>query len=103
MSYIILTDSQKNPGEKVALVDRTKYPNQWWTELIDRAVVFTKKETADIQCSKLKFNNPKVYNFEKGKKRLGQVEVIKNSNWLSRALDRKMSEWHDDDWEENSD
>ena len=101
MSYIILANSQQKPGEKVALVDRTKHQDHWWTESISNAIVFTKKEQADIQVAKLKFNHPQVFEYEKGKKRLGQVEVYKSrkSNF-SRMLDEHEQLWHDDDWYE---
>lgn len=100
MGYIILADSQKKKGEKVALADRTKCKDIWWTEMIEKVIVFTNKTAADTQCSKIKYNNPKVYTYENGKKRLGQVMVSTGQSWFSRALDRKMQEWHDDDWYE---
>lgn len=100
MSYVILTDSRKKQGEKVALVDRAKHKDIWWTEFIEKAMVFETKSAADIQCSKIKFNNPQVYTYDNAKIRLGQVLVKSNQSWLSRALDRKMQEWHDDDWYE---
>ena len=100
MSYIILADSQKKPGEKVALVDRTKCKEHWWTENVSKAIVFTSKEAASNQCGKMKYNNPKVWEFEAGRIRLGQVAVTRHRSWLSDALDRKMTEWHDDDWYE---
>lgn len=99
MSYIILVNSRKKAGEKIALVDRSRFREQWWTENVCKAKVFESKEEADSQCKKIKFNNPTVYTYEKGKVRLGQVEVRKKG-WLEKALDRKMQEWHDDDWYE---
>lgn len=100
MPYIILSKSQKKHGEMVALVDRTKCQDHWWTEIIESAVIFTSKNAAEIQCSKLKFNKPKVWEYNAGKKRLGQVEVIKQRSAVSDALNAKQYQWHDDDWYE---
>lgn len=100
--YIILAKSRNKQGEMVALVDRKRFKDQWWTENIDKAVVFTSIEQAQIQHSKLKYNNPKVWGYEKGRKRLNQVREIRtvNNNTLYNALCRKEMEWHDDDWHE---
>jgi|WetSurMetagenome_2_1015567.scaffolds.fasta_scaffold367090_1 hypothetical protein len=100
MGYIILAKSREKQGEMVALVDRTKCKEHWWTENISKAIVFTSKDAAQSQCSKLKFNNPKVWDYDKGKVRLGQVEVITRRSSISEALQRKNSEWYDDDWYE---
>ncbi len=100
MSFLILTKSRKKQGEMVALVDRNRFKDHWWTENIEKAVVFTSKEQAQIQCSKLRYNNPKIWGYEKGRKRLNQVKKIRRSNTLHNALCRKEMEWHDDDWYE---
>lgn len=99
MSYIILSDSRKFEGQKVALVDRGRFKKQWWTEHINKAMIFVKLTAAEIQVKKLGFNNPKVYTLENGKRRLNKA-IIRQSG-LERALDRKVNEeWHDDDWDE---
>jgi len=105
MSYIILAKSREKKGEMVALADRIKCKEHWWTENINKAMVFISKDAAQHQCSKLKFNNPKVWDYDKGKVRLEQVEVIIRRSAISEALNRKNNEWHDDDWYEgiNSD
>ena len=100
MAYIILADSRRNKGEKVALVDRSRFKDQWWTERIEKAMIFKKKSAAEIQRSKLRYNNPKVFPLREGKIRLNQVEVdtTNRSSILLGALNRKLSQWHDDDW-----
>ncbi len=100
MSYIILAKSRNKPGEMVALVNRVKFRDQWWTEDISKAIVFKSKAAAELQCSKLKFNKPKIWEYEKGRIRLGQVLVSTKRSSISEALERKSKEWHDDDWYE---
>lgn len=100
MPYLILAKSRMKQGEMVALVDRTKFKDHFWTENVNKAIVFTSREAAEKACAKLKFNNPKVWDYENGKIRLGQVEVITQISAISKALERKNHEWHDDDWDE---
>lgn len=101
MKYIILANSKKKQGEKIALVDRSKCKEHFWTEKIELAMVFDSKEAAEIQCKKLNYNNPKVYEFELGKIRLGQVEIYKErKSLIGKMLDQHMQLWHDDDWYE---
>lgn len=101
MGYIILAKSREKQGEMVALVDRSKFKDQWWTENISKALVFTSEQAAQSQCSKLKFNSPKVWEFNKGKIRLGQVAVVTKRDCFSEALAAKQAQWHDDDWSES--
>jgi hypothetical protein len=99
--YVILCNSQKKPGEKVALVDRNKCKAHWWTERIEIAMVFEKLSAAEFQLKKIRFNKPQIWTKEKAEVRLRQVRLQKeNSNALTRALNRKVAEWHDDDWHE---
>ena len=99
--YIILSNSRINKGEKLALVDRNKTKNQWWTQDVNKIMIFNSKDAAETQCSKLKFNNPQVWEYAKGIKRLSQVLVkVQTESTFSKALRRKAVEWHDDDWHE---
>lgn len=98
MGYVILSDSRIKAGEKIALVDRTKHKDQWWTENIEKAIVFRSLDAARIQLSKLKYNNPQIWTEEKAAIRLKQVAVAVSG--FEKALARKQQEWHDDDWHE---
>jgi len=103
--YIILADSQKKAGEKIALVDRLKYKTQWWTESKKKAMVFTTLEQAKIQLGKLKFNNPKIYTEEKGMTFLKEDIIVTmfveySESTMGRMLREKEMQWHDDDWYE---
>lgn len=102
MSYIILTDSQKRKGEKLALADRSKIKTQWWTQRSELAMVFRTVAAAEAKRRKINFNNPQIWTFEKGSIRLGQVERTVRVSAVELALARKDQEWHDDDWCESS-
>jgi hypothetical protein len=65
IKYVILANSTVNKGEKVALVDRTICKTQWWTNDLDKIMIFDTKELADKTIKSLKFASPftsKVYN-----------------------------------------
>lgn len=96
--YVILTDSRKQPGMRVVLVDRQRFPNQWWSDDIAKAVVFSTIESANIQAAKIKFNSPTVYTFNIASILLKPVNQRLSSFQI--LLNRKESEWHDDDWHE---
>ena len=102
MSYIILTDSRQNKGEKLAMVDRNKTKAQWWTQRPELAMVFKSLAAADAQKSSIKFNNPQVWTLEKGLIRLRHIETAVQVSAVELALARKDREWHDDDWCESS-
>jgi len=98
MNYVILADSRQKTGEKVALVDRSRFRDQWWTENISKAITFTSMDAAKRQLATLKFNNPQIWTVEKAAVRLRQVAVVVSG--FEKALARKQKEWHDDDWHE---
>lgn len=101
--FLILANSRTKPGEMIALVDRTKCKTQWWTETVDKAIVFRLKSAAEVQCRKLKFNKPSVWTYEEGKKRLGQVLVhSQRQSFFGRMLAQHEMLWHDDDWNEGT-
>lgn len=102
MSYIILTDSRQNKGEKIAMADRSKTKSQWWTQRPELAMVFKNRDAAEAKRATIKFNNPQVWTVEKGSVRLGQVEKTISASSIEVALIRKDHEWHDDDWCESS-
>lgn len=96
--YVILAESTRFEGQKVALVDRSIHKNQWWTEDINKSLTFSDMESAQKVLSKLRFNNPCIYKYENAKERLSKA-IVKQT-YLQHALDMKVTEWHDDDWDE---
>lgn len=101
MSYMILTDSRQNKGEKLAMADRSKTKTQWWTQRPELAMVFESHSAAQIQKAKIRFNNPEVWALEKGVVRLGQIKTTVTVSTLEVALAQKDQQWHDDDWSES--
>lgn len=89
------------PYTYLALVDRNKSTSKWWTQNKEVIIQFHSQEAADKVCSSLKFGNPVVVKYA--------TMVHKTSHWFirtevessySRALNDKLSQWHDDDWYE---
>ncbi len=76
MSYLIIQDSRKNKGMNLALVDRSKSPDQWWTSVLDNALVFITKEQVKIQCDKYKYNNPRVVPFDIAKNEIKPIVTV---------------------------
>lgn len=64
MSYAIICTATKGSCldiETLAMVDRLKVKNKWWTTDSLRIIkFFDSKQEAESICDKLKFNNPKV-------------------------------------------
>lgn len=55
--YIIVCDGKKKP---VYLQDRRISKKHYWTKFIANAISFSDLNSAKIECSKFKFNNPRV-------------------------------------------
>lgn len=87
MKYVILADSQKFRGQKVALADRSRYRSQWWTEHIGRAKTFDTLQSAESVCVKLKFNNPTVCRLDTASARIKKA-IIRDTA-LGHLLDEK--------------
>lgn len=75
--YIILQDSRENKGMNLALIDRSKNSDKWWTSVLENAKIFTSKLEADEVCSKYKFNNPRVVPFDVASKEVIPIVTIK--------------------------
>ena len=90
--YIILANSTVNKGEKVALVDRNICKTQWWTNNLDKIMIFNTKELANKTLKTLKFNNPQIYTLENGINRLSKVAVYINNNSYGNDLMNKNRE-----------
>ncbi len=60
MGYFITTKSRKNEGVTLFLVNRNINKKIWWTESLDEAIHFRKKEAAEYSLKKLRYNDPKI-------------------------------------------
>lgn len=86
----------------IALVDRFKFKDQWWTDKLDFIKRFDNKEDAEKHCSAFKFGNPKVVTEDEMIRRCTHwfKRVFSKSDTLHDMLMLKASQWTDDDWYE---
>lgn len=112
---IMLADNKKIEAENIpnknaytylALVDRSKNRDKWWTQNPEHIMVFEKESAAEIQLSKLKYcNQGRVVSHKESVKRITHwfwKERKRGSNFLEELLKEKMQQWHDDDWDEGT-
>ncbi len=65
--FLIMCDSQEQPGVRLFLTDRKKTKEQWWTEGLELALIYSSEAAARQHCNKYKHNNPTVITFSKAK------------------------------------
>lgn len=90
------------PYTFLALVDRTKTKEKWWTQELKNIMRFESKDAADLACSKLKYGNPQVVKESTMLYRTTNWFLKVRSSGLGRALAEKQMLWHDDDWHESA-
>lgn len=99
MPYVILQDSRKNQGKFLVMVDKNKSKDKWWTSIMENALVFTSKKTADDTCQKLKFNNPRVVPFDTAKNEVTPIVTVTFEWKKPRRLNIfQMSCWEYKEW-----
>lgn len=62
MNYVIMTNGKN--GKILFLVDRSKIKKRWWSYDWSEAIQFHKLSAAEIQKSKLSFNDPEIITVE---------------------------------------
>ena len=86
----------------MALIDRRISSNGWWTCKPTEMMIYNNKKAADDKCNSMKYGKPIVVSKEDAVKKITNWHTPNSSkNWLQRALESKLQEWHDDDWEES--
>lgn len=60
----------------LALIDRSKSKDKWWTSELKNALVFESKEQAQLQCEKYKYNNPRVVPFDKANNEVKPIVTV---------------------------
>jgi hypothetical protein len=85
-------------GRDLFLIDRNKCRTSWWTDTLSSAIGFFNKEKAELQCKKLRYNEPRVVTTEEAQEliRLGKVY-----GWASECDDHVycsegLGQWIDD-------
>jgi len=77
--YVIVTDSIKQHGVSLFLVDRSKTKSSWWeTKLSNNVLYMYNLRKALRICSKLKHNNPRVVTVEEARKLSNKNESIRD-------------------------
>ena len=87
----------------IALKDRNKDRNHWWTVKAADAFLFYNREAAVAKANSLKYGNFKVIDAKDFSNYVGHEFSKSKSNTLSYIIAARERLWHDDDWEENSD
>ena len=90
MRYSIICDAQTGELfgiEKLALVDRDKSRDIWWTsDNPDLILSYRKKSSAEFACRRLHYNNPTVVSFKEAQEIIKeQREYIKDQEYLDNS------------------
>ena len=102
MYAILKKTSQNLPNGHwtyIALIDRSKNKNHWWTVNPSETFVFNSKLAAENKAKSLKYGTFKVIHMEEFPEYVGR-EFFKRKErmGLGDLLKQKEQEWHDDDW-----
>lgn len=62
--FVVATDDPGHPGVVLFLVDRRKEKRSFWSFSLTSAFILATKEVADFHVSMLKYNKPRVLNWE---------------------------------------
>jgi len=99
-------DEVSEPYTYLAMVDRSKNREKWWTQKKDHIMVFFSKDAADKACAKLKYGSPQVVREETAVRRISHWfwNVKKKDDWLYRRLVwlNYMIDKYDGCWEHGS-
>ena len=103
--YIVLKKTSeglpKSHWTYIALIDRNKSKEHWWTVNYDDAFQFTSKKAAEIKAKSLKYGPCIAIDASKFNEYVGrEFWIVKVNTALTKEIVRKENEWHDDDWYE---
>ena len=90
----------------IALKDRNKDRDHWWTIKAADAFLFCNKKAAISKANSLKYGDFKVIDAKDFSNYVGHefnYSLKSKSITLNCLLAARERLWHDDDWEENSD
>lgn len=95
--FVVACSSRHDHHVTLFLVDRKKCKTRWWSDTLDDAIKFQKKEAAEVQCKKLSKNYPRVMNFVDALK----AEALNDETAFTKEGDLDYEEgWdaHKDSW-----
>lgn len=84
--FLIMCDSQENPGIKLFLADRKKTKDQWWTSRLELALIYNRESAAKVHSQKYKFNNPAVITYSKAKS-VASINRSLQENFITGAAE----------------
>lgn len=85
----------------IALIDRRKSKEHWWTVDINEAMQFNLESAAKDKTKSLKYGPCRVIPVSKFDKFVGrEFWIAKENTALTNEVIRKENEWHNDDWYE---
>jgi len=64
--WVVATDGRRG-NKTLFLIDRSQCKNKWWSEEVCLAMKFNKLSAAEIQASKIRYNNPRVIHLNEAK------------------------------------
>lgn len=106
--YVVLKktsqDLPKGHWTYIAMINRSKSKQHWWTIDANMAMVFNLKVAAERKAKSLKYGPCKAVPFKDFAKYVGREfwkETVRGVG-LTNMIADKVNQWHDDDWDEGS-